>query len=210
MLGAHDRTARRMYSGRAHEYTGGGAHARSSGSQTMLQAGDSAPRFVLAGDGGRKVDSQSLKGRRHVIYFYPKDDTPGCTREACAFRDQLPAFEKLDVPVFGVSGDEVKAHDRFVHKYGLNFPLLADPGHKLLEAYGVWVEKSMYGRKYFGIQRSSFVVDAKGRIEKVWEKVSPDQHADEVLAYLRGEPPATKKKAGAAAPAKPAKPAKPR
>jgi peroxiredoxin Q/BCP len=152
----------------------------------MLQAGDVAPAFSLASDGGRRVDSKSLKGRRHVIYFYPKDDTPGCTREACAFRDKLPAFAKLDVPVFGVSADETKAHDKFVHKYGLNFPLLSDPEHKLLDAYGVWVEKSLYGRKYFGIQRSTFVVDARGRIEKVWEKVSPDSHAEEVMAYLKG------------------------
>jgi peroxiredoxin Q/BCP len=152
----------------------------------MLKAGDKAPSFSLASDGGHTVASATLKGQRYVIYFYPKDDTPGCTREACAFRDKLPAFGKLSVPVFGASGDEAKAHDRFVQKYGLNFPLLADPDHKLLEAYGVWVEKSMYGRKYFGIQRSTFVVDAKGRIEKVWEKVSPDSHAEEVLAYLSG------------------------
>lgn len=156
----------------------------------MLQAGDVAPSFSLASSSGGHVDSAKLKGKRHVIYFYPKDDTPGCTREACAFRDNLPAFEKLGVPVYGVSADEVKAHDKFAHKYGLNFPLLADPGRELLDAYGVWVEKSMYGRKYFGIQRSTFVVDAKGRIEKVWEKVSPDSHAEEVMAYLSGrEPP---------------------
>jgi peroxiredoxin Q/BCP len=154
----------------------------------MLKVGDTAPSFSLTSDGGQKVSSSSLKGRRYLLYFYPKDDTPGCTREACAFRDNLPAFDKLGVPVFGVSGDEVKAHDRFVKKYALNFPLLADPEHELLEAYGVWVEKSMYGRKYFGIQRSSFVVDAKGRIEKVWEKVSPDSHAAEVADYLAGKP----------------------
>ena len=172
----------------------------------MLKAGDKAPSFSLASDGGRTVGSATLKGRCHVIYFYPKDDTPGCTREACAFRDNLPAFGKLAVPVFGVSGDEVKAHDRFVQKYGLNFPLLADPDHKLLEAYGVWVEKSLYGRKYFGIQRSTFVVDAKGRIEKVWEKVSPDSHAEEVIAYLSGsvEPATTGKAAKKAVAKKPA------
>jgi len=163
----------------------------------MLQAGDKAPPFLLAGDGGRTVDSATLKGRRYVIYFYPKDDTPGCTREACAFRDNLPAFGKLGVPVFGVSGDQVKSHDRFAHKYGLNFPLLADPDHHLLEAYGVWVEKSMYGRKYFGIQRSTFVIDAKGKVEKVWEKVSPDSHAQEVVAYLAGGAQPTSAKAAA-------------
>ena len=161
----------------------------------MLQAGDKAPSFMLADDGGRTVDSATLKGRRYVLYFYPKDDTPGCTREACAFRDNLPSFEKLAVPVFGVSGDEVKSHGRFVQKYSLNFPLLADPDHLLLEAYGVWVEKSMYGRKYFGIQRSTFVIDARGKVEKVWEKVSPDSHAGEVLAYLSGDAPVVKRTA---------------
>ena len=159
----------------------------------MLKAGDVAPSFSLVGDGGRVVESATLKGQRHVIYFYPKDDTPGCTREACAFRDNLPAFAKLGVPVFGVSADETKAHDKFVHKYSLNFPLLSDPEHKLLDKYGVWVEKSMYGRKYFGIQRSTFVIDAKGRIENVWEKVSPDSHAGEVMAYLKGDAQPAKK-----------------
>ena len=118
---------------------------------TLLQAGDTAPAFCLAGDSGRTVDSAKLKGRRYLVYFYPKDDTPGCTREACAFRDQLPAFEDLGVPIFGVSADEPGKHDRFVRKYSLNFPLLSDPEHALLAAYGVWVEKSLYGRKYFGI-----------------------------------------------------------
>lgn len=156
----------------------------------MLKVGDAAPSFRLDSNGGDTIDSASLRGRRHVIYFYPKDDTPGCTREACAFRDNLPDFTQLGVPVFGVSGDAVKAHDRFVAKHGLNFPLLADPDHALLEAYGVWVEKSLYGRKYFGIQRCTFVVDAKGRIEQVWEKVSPDSHARQVLDYLEGRAPA--------------------
>ena len=159
----------------------------------MLKIGDAAPAFELASDTGKTVRSSSLKGQRYLLYFYPKDDTPGCTREACAFRDNLPAFEKLTVPVFGVSADEEKKHAKFARKYALNFPLLADPEHKLLEAYGVWVEKSMYGRKYFGIQRSSFVIDARGRIEQVWEKVSPDTHPTEVLAYLRGDAAPTKK-----------------
>lgn len=159
----------------------------------MLQVGDVAPSFVLDSTGGNKVDSATLQGLRHVIYFYPKDDTPGCTRQACALRDSLPAFEHLGVPVFGVSGDPVKAHDKFASKHALNFPLLSDPGHGLLEAYGVWVEKSMYGRKYFGIQRSTFVVDGGGKIEHVWEKVSPDSHAGQVLTYLAGALPSTKK-----------------
>jgi peroxiredoxin Q/BCP len=138
-----------------------------------------APAFNLASDGGRSIDSQALAGRRYVLFFYPKDATPGCTREVCAFRDDMPGFISLGVPVFGVSADRVPAHDRFVKKHGLNFPLLSDPDHGLLQAYGVWVEKSLYGRKYFGIHRSSFVVGADGRIEKAWDKVKPDTHAAE-------------------------------
>jgi peroxiredoxin Q/BCP len=150
----------------------------------MLQPGDAAPPFALPRDGGGTVRSEDLRGQRYLLYFYPKDDTPGCTREACAFRDRLPDFEHLGVPVFGVSADTVRAHDRFALKHKLGFPLLADPEHSLIEAYGVWVEKSLYGRKYFGIQRSSFLVDADGRVEQAWPKVSPEQHPDEVLAHL--------------------------
>jgi len=153
----------------------------------MLQAGDAAPSFKLTANGGRSVDSDELKGRRYLLYFYPKDNTPGCTREACGFRDAMPAFDKLGVPVFGVSADKVPAHDRFALKHGLNFPLLADPDHELIEAYGVWVEKSLYGRKYFGVARSTFLVGPDGLVEKVWDKVSPDSHAIEVRDYLAGE-----------------------
>lgn len=160
----------------------------------MRRTGDRVPDFDLATDRGDRVSSTSLRGRRFVLYFYPKDDTPGCTREACSFRDNLPAFEGAGVPVYGVSADDSAAHARFVHKHRLNFPLLADPERQLIQAMGVWVEKSLYGRRYFGIARATFVVSAEGRIEKVWEKVSPDGHGPEVLAYLRGE----------AAPAKPA------
>jgi len=153
----------------------------------LLQPGQPAPAFALPRDGGGIVRSDELRGQRYLLYFYPKDDTPGCTREACAFRDRLPNFERLGVPVFGVSADTVRAHDRFSLKHRLGFPLLADPEHSLIEAYGVWVEKSLYGRKFFGIQRSSFLVDAEGRVEHAWPKVSPEQHPDEVLAYLAGE-----------------------
>ena len=159
----------------------------------MLKIGDAAPAFSLASDDGHIVSSASLKGQRYVLYFYPKDDTPGCTKEACAFRDNLPAFGKLGVPVFGLSADDEKSHAKFVKKYGLNFPLLSDPDHELLEAYGAWVEKNMYGRKYMGIQRSTFVIGGNGKIEQVWEKVSPETHAEEVMAYLRGKKPAAKK-----------------
>ena len=137
------------------------------------------------------------RGRPVVLYFYPKDNTPGCTREACGFRDAMPAFGRLGVPVFGVSADKATMHDRFVLKQGLNFPLLADPDHELIEAYGVWVEKSLYGRKYFGVARSTFVVGTDGRVEKVWDKVSPDAHAAEVRDYLAGEAPRAKAKKSA-------------
>ena len=158
----------------------------------MRRTGDRVPDFDLATDRGDRVSTASLRGKRYVLYFYPKDDTPGCTREACSFRDHLPSFEGAGVPVFGVSADDVGAHARFVAKHRLNFPLLADPDRQLIQAMGVWVEKSLYGRRYFGIARATFVVSAEGRIEKVWEKVSPDGHGPEVLAYLRGEAPPAK------------------
>jgi peroxiredoxin Q/BCP len=161
----------------------------------MLQVGDPAPAFSLASDGGRTVDSAGLAGRRYVLFFYPKDATPGCTREVCAFRDDMPGFINLGVAVFGVSADRVPAHDRFVKKHGLNVPLLSDPDHGLLQAYGVWVEKSLYGRKYMGIHRSSFVVGPDGMIEMAWDKVKPDTHAAEVLDWLAEHAPAAKKTA---------------
>ncbi len=158
----------------------------------MLKPGDPAPSFDLPRDGGSTVRSADLLGSRYLLYFYPKDDTPGCTREACAFRDRLPDFERIGAPVFGVSADTVRAHDRFALKHSLGFPLLADPDHALIEAYGVWVEKNLYGRKYFGIQRSSFLIDANGCIEMAWPKVSPEKHPDEVLAWLAQATPASK------------------
>ena len=153
----------------------------------MLQAGDTAPDFDLPRDGGGRIVSTSLRGKRHVLYFYPKDNTPGCTRQACAVRDQLAAFDDAGVSVLGVSADPVKAHDRFVQKHALNFPLLSDPEHLLIDAYGVWVEKILYGRRYFGILRSTFVIGSDGRIEKVWAKASPERHAGDLLAYLHGD-----------------------
>lgn len=152
----------------------------------MLKIGDSAPDFHLNNEEGNTISNAGLEGQRYVLYFYPKDDTPGCTKEACSFRDKLPAFDKLKVPVFGISADDEKAHGKFVKKYNLNFSLLADPDHGTCDAFGTWVEKSMYGRKYFGIQRATFVIAASGKIEKVWEKVSPEGHAEEVLAFLNG------------------------
>lgn len=152
----------------------------------MLKVGDTAPGFTLESDSAGTISSAALAGKRYVIYFYPKDDTSGCTKEACSFRDRLPDFSKLGVPVFGVSPDDARAHAKFVKKYDLNFPLLVDPEKQLLQAYGVWAEKSMYGRSYMGVLRATFIVGADGRIEKVWPKVKPEGHADEVLAALNG------------------------
>lgn len=154
----------------------------------MLKIGDTIPDFHLNNEDGNTISNAGLEGQRFVLYFYPKDDTPGCTKEACGFRDNLPAFDKLKVPVFGISADDEKTHGKFVKKYNLNFSLLADADHATCDAFGTWVEKSMYGRKYFGIQRATFVVDGKGKVEQVWGKVSPEGHADEVLAYLSGSP----------------------
>jgi len=152
----------------------------------MLQVGDVVPDFSIESDSGATVSSAALRGKRYVMYFYPKDDTPGCTKEACSFRDGLPHFQKLDVPVFGVSADDAKAHGKFAKKFQLNFPLLIHPDKTLLGYFGVWSEKSMYGRVYMGVLRATFVVDADGKVEKLWPKVKPEGHADEVLAYLRG------------------------
>lgn len=168
----------------------------------MLKIGDSAPDFHLNNEEGNTISNAGLEGQRYVLYFYPKDDTPGCTKEACSFRDNLPAFDKLKVPVFGISADDEKAHGKFVKKYNLNFSLLADPDHGTCDAFGTWVEKSMYGRKYFGIQRATFVIAANGKIEKVWEKVSPEGHAEEVLAFLTGSTAAKTGKSAKAAPVK--------
>lgn len=150
----------------------------------MLSIGAAAPNFHLNNEENKTISNVGLEGQRFVLYFYPKDDTPGCTKQACGFRDNLPAFNKLNVPVFGISADDEKTHGKFVKKYNLNFSLLADPEHKTCEAFGVWVEKNMYGKKYFGIQRSTFVIAGNGKIEQVWAKVSPEGHAEEVLAYL--------------------------
>jgi len=150
----------------------------------MLKVGDSIPAFSLMSEAGQ-VSSASLSGQRYVLYFYPKDDTPGCTVEACNFRDNLARFNGAGLPIYGVSPDTLASHAKFTTKYGLNFPLLADPDHQLIEAVGAWVEKNRYGRKYMGVQRSTFVVGSDGRVEKVWEKVTPDGHAAEVLAYLQ-------------------------
>ena len=149
------------------------------------QAGNAAPAFKLAGAGGEKLSLSGFKGKKLVLYFYPKDDTSGCTKEAIEFNDLRNAFAKADTVVVGMSPDSVKSHDKFREKYGLTFPLAADEDKATLLAYGVWVEKSMYGRKYMGVERSTFLIDAKGRIAQVWRKVKVPGHAEEVLATAR-------------------------
>ncbi len=151
----------------------------------MLTPGDPIPDFTLQTDSGASVSRAGLLGTRYVLYFYPKDDTPGCTKEACSFRDNLPDFKATGAQVFGVSADDEGKHAKFVKKYALNFPLLADPEHAFIEACGLWLEKSMYGKKYMGIHRGTYVVDAQGQVEKVWEKVKPETHGADVLAYLK-------------------------
>ncbi len=146
-----------------------------------LDAGDKAPAFKMATDGGGTVSLAGLKGKPVVLYFYPKDDTPGCTKEACAFRDAMPDFSKIDAEIIGVSKDSVARHDKFKAKYDLPFTLASDEDGSVCEAYGVWVEKNMYGRKYMGIERATFLIDAKGKIARVWRKVKVNGHADEVL-----------------------------
>ncbi len=149
-----------------------------------LEIGDKAPDFAMPTDGGGKVSLKSLKGKPVVLYFYPKDDTSGCTAEACAFRDTLPDFSKLDATVIGVSRDSVESHRKFREKYQLSFPLASDTDGSVTEAYGVWGEKSMYGRKYMGIERSTFLIDKTGIIRAIWRKVKVPGHAAEVLDAL--------------------------
>ena len=150
-----------------------------------LDVGEKAPDFTLPADGGGTVSLKDLKGQTVVLYFYPKDDTSGCTAEACAFRDALPDFSKVDAAVIGVSKDPVKKHDKFKEKYDLTFPLGSDEDGKVCAAYGTWVEKSMYGRKYMGIERSTFLIDGKGVLRGVWRKVKVPGHVDKVLKAVQ-------------------------
>jgi peroxiredoxin Q/BCP len=149
-----------------------------------LKVGQKAPDFTVMDDKGQKVKLADLKGKKVVLYFYPKDDTPGCTKEACAFRDGIDKIKKRGAVVLGVSADSVDSHKKFKSKFDLNFPLLADSDKKMIEAYGVWKEKSMYGKKYMGIERTTFVIDENGKIAHIFPKVKVDQHYDEVLEAL--------------------------
>jgi thioredoxin-dependent peroxiredoxin len=151
---------------------------------TELREGDSAPDISLPTETGELFNLSDLKGKRVVLFFYPKADTPGCTKEACSFRDHSQAFAKSNTVIVGISPDRPNTQSKFKQKFDLPFTLLADAEHKAAEAYGVWKEKSMYGRKYMGIERSTFVIDESGTIRKIYRKVKVDEHAEDVLAGI--------------------------
>jgi peroxiredoxin Q/BCP len=153
---------------------------------TNLAVGDKAPAFTLKDQNGKAVRLSGAKGHRVVVYFYPKADTPGCTQQSCSLRDAFPQLKKLNAVVFGISPDPVDKQKKFDDKYSLGFPLLADEDHTVAEAFAVWTEKSMYGRKYMGILRSAFLIDEKGKIAEAWYKISPQDTATNLLKSLAG------------------------
>lgn len=153
----------------------------------LLEAGSKAPEFALPNQDGQEIRLSDFAGQRVVVYFYPKDSTPGCTRQACAFAAAYEEFSRLGVPVIGISKDSVKSHQNFIAKQNLPFLLLSDTERQAIEAYGVWQEKKLYGKVSMGVVRSTFVIDANGIIEKVYAKVKPDTNAAEILEYLKGK-----------------------
>lgn len=153
-------------------------------STVQLKAGQKAPAFSLPNQDGNVVSLSQFKGKKVVLYFYPKDDTPGCTKESCAFRDGMDEIRESGAVVLGVSGDSVDSHKKFAKKFNLNFPLLSDERKTMLQAYGVWKEKSLYGRKFMGIERTTFIIDEQGRIDDIFQKVKVDGHLEEVLGEL--------------------------
>ena len=150
----------------------------------MLKIGDKAPDFTLAATNGKNVSLKNLKGKKVILYFYPKDDTPGCTKEACGFRDELNKFHKKNVVILGVSRDSMASHEKFKSKYDLPFLLLSDPDSKTCEAYEVIVEKNMYGKKSMGVNRSTFLIDENGKIAQIWRNVKVDGHIEEILEKI--------------------------
>lgn len=158
-------------------------------SEAALSVGDKSPDFSLKADNGERVSLSGLRGKRFVLYFYPKDDTPGCTREACDFREALPKVAKTDTLLFGVSGDDLASHQRFSLKFNLNFPLLSDPDFHASRAFGVYKQKSMYGKTFWGIERTTFVIDEEGRIARIFPKVKVDGHSEAILELLTASRP---------------------
>jgi peroxiredoxin Q/BCP len=150
----------------------------------MLKAGDKAPDFTLPSNDGSKVSLSDFKGKKVILYFYPKDDTPGCTKEACSFRDDMDGFKRKKAIVLGVSADDIKSHQNFAQKYSLPFPLLSDVEKKVISAYGVWKQKSLYGRKFMGIERTTFIINEQGKIAHVFPKVKVDEHVKDVIEKL--------------------------
>lgn len=151
----------------------------------MLTEGKKAPSFKLKDQNGEVVSSDSLKGKNVVLYFYPKDDTPGCTIEACNFRDEFPKFKKIDAVILGVSPDSIESHKKFAAKFKLPFSLLSDEKKEVCEKYGVWQEKSMYGKKYMGVVRTTVIIDKEGKVKKIFPKVKVEGHNEEVMAALK-------------------------
>jgi peroxiredoxin Q/BCP len=149
-----------------------------------LKEGKSAPDFTMTDEAGNSVSLKDLQGKSVVLYFYPKDDTPGCTTEACDFRDNMGRITQSDALIYGVSPDSVESHKKFSNKFSLSFPLLADEGAKVATTYGVWKERNMYGKKYMGLERTTFLIDEHGNIAKIWHKVKPAGHAEEVLQFI--------------------------
>lgn len=150
-----------------------------------LKPGDKAPDFSLPASTGETISLKDYIGKKRVVlYFYPKDNTTGCTKEACSFRDNIDDIQTKNTVVLGVSPDSLKSHDNFIKEFGLNFPLLADEDHKVAEAYGAWGEKTMYGKKYFGMIRKTFIIGKDGKLEHVFKKVNPDNHAEEILELI--------------------------
>lgn len=156
-------------------------------SEQSLKIGSKAPAFSLKNAEGKTVKLSDFKGKKVVIYFYPKDMTPGCTKEACAFRDDYAQLKKLNVEVLGVSADDEKSHSKFAEKYSLPFPLLSDPDHTMIEKYGAWGEKSMYGKKYMGIIRMTYIIDEDGKVAHVFPKVKPETHSREVIEVVKSK-----------------------